>query len=112
MSTVQRRALRHRYRGVVGAACFALGILIAIGVGFVILTSAKTTKNVVTQHYRDTCRSRCVGAERRSATTVRPATGGIRAIHRPGITKQRFYVDPGSGFAMNQGHHRHGGVAH
>jgi hypothetical protein len=82
MSTLQSTATRHRTQSLVRAAWFALGILIAFGVAFVILAAGRTSRHAVTYRFQP---------------VIAPAHDASRATDTAG---RRLVVDPGSGFAV------------
>jgi hypothetical protein len=89
----------------VGAAWCAVGVLIALGVGFVILSSARTTqRDAGTQHYHDACSSGCLRATFGAATSPKPAPGNTAASRAHSTSTPRFLVDPGTGFAVPAQH--------
>jgi hypothetical protein len=98
MSTLQSTAVRHRRRTVVGAAWFAVGILVAFLVAFAILASGHVTHSTVSHSYRVSCppvRPDCPAVASHTASSAAPA-----ANRASGITERQFLVDPGSGFAV------------
>lgn len=82
MSTLQSTATRHRTQSLVRGAWFALGILIAFGVAFVILAAGRKSRHAVT-------------------VRLQPVTAPAHAASRATDTAApRPVVDPGSGFAL------------
>jgi hypothetical protein len=100
MSIRQTSAIGHRHRNLVHAASFAVGALIALGVGLVILSSARTTQHAVTQRHPGPCTSGCLRATFGSATSSKPPPE--HAATSPAHSTPRFLVDPGTGFAVEQ----------
>jgi hypothetical protein len=82
MSPLQRRALPQPHRRKARAPAFALGMLVALAVGFAVLAPGLTTHNPI----------------ERGSLPVTNTTQAARHAH--GSAGQQFLVDPGSGFAV------------
>ena len=98
MSTVERTAVRHRRRSVVGVAWFAAGILVALLVALAILASGHAAHTTITHSYRVSCpsvRAECPAVGSHVVSSAAPA-----ASPASGSAKREFLVDPGSGFAV------------
>jgi len=89
MSTLQSTSRRDRRGSVAGEAWFALGILIAIAVGFIMLGSGRTTHGAISHRYVVPCPPACAGVTHGSSPAPSAVVGEHPMSTPPGITYLR-----------------------